>query len=63
MLTLKVHYYMIGVCLLNFTPQYIFLFKMAILIHKYFFQIDYFIMCMWHLNRVHFAKSLERDKK
>jgi hypothetical protein len=27
------HYYMIGVCLLNFTPQRIFLFKLANLIH------------------------------
>jgi hypothetical protein len=33
MFILKVQYYMIGVCLLNFTLQLIFLFKLAILIH------------------------------
>jgi hypothetical protein len=54
------NYYRIGVCLLNFTPQQVFLFKLTILIHKYFCQIDDFTMCLWHLNRVHFAKSLER---
>jgi NADH:ubiquinone oxidoreductase subunit 3 (subunit A) len=55
---LKLHYYMIGIYLLNFNPQYIFLFKLAILIHKYiFYQIDDFIMHLWHLNKVHFVKS------
>jgi hypothetical protein len=46
----KVHYYMINVCLLNFT----FLFKLKILMHKYFCQIDDFTM---HLNKVHFVES------
>jgi hypothetical protein len=27
-----------------------FLFKLEILVHKYFSQIDDFIMCLWHLN-------------
>jgi len=56
MSTLKVQYYMIGVCLLDFSPYWVFLFKLAILIHKFFFQINGFTMCLWHLNRVHFAK-------
>jgi hypothetical protein len=30
---------------------------LAILIHKYFCQIDDFTMCLWHLNRVHFVES------
>jgi hypothetical protein len=47
---------MIGIYLLNFTPQYIFLFKLTILIHKYFYQIDDFTMRLWHLNRVHFVE-------
>jgi hypothetical protein len=33
------------------------LFKLAILIHKYFFQIDDFIMHLWHLNKIHFVKT------
>ncbi len=33
------------------------------LIHKYFCQIDDFTMCLWHLNRVHFAKSPKKDRK
>jgi hypothetical protein len=53
---------MIAICLLNFTLQ-IFLFKLAILIHNFFCQIDDFTMCLWHLNRVHFVESLEKDKK
>jgi hypothetical protein len=47
---------MIGVCLLNFAPKEIFLFKLAILTHKYFCEIYDFTMRLWHLNRVHFAK-------
>ncbi len=57
MSTLKVHYYMIDVCLLNFTLQQILLFKLAILIPKYPCQIDDFIMCLWNLNKIHFAES------
>jgi hypothetical protein len=41
----------------------IFLFKLEILFHKYFCQIHDFTMRLWHLNRVHFAKSPERDEK
>ncbi len=35
----------------------IFLFKLKILIHKYFFQIDDLIMHLWHLNKIQFVKS------
>ncbi len=62
MSTLKVHYYMFGVCLLNFTFQYIFLFKFSILIHKYFCQINDFIMCLWHFNRYTLQKVHEDAK-
>jgi hypothetical protein len=48
---------MIDVCLLNFTLQQIVLFKLAILIPKYPCQIDDFIMCLWNLNKIHFAES------
>jgi hypothetical protein len=47
---------MIGICSLNFTPQYIFVFKLEILIHKYVYEIDDFTMHLWHLNRVHFVE-------
>jgi hypothetical protein len=57
MSTLKVHYYIIGVCLLNFALQKVLLFKLEILIHKYFCQINDFTMCLWHLNKVHYAES------
>jgi hypothetical protein len=57
MFILKVHYYMIGVCLLNFAPYYIFLFKLTILIHKYFCQIDDFTMRLWHFKKLHFVES------
>jgi hypothetical protein len=33
------------------------LIQLAILIHKYFCQIDGFTMHLWHLNRVHFVES------
>jgi hypothetical protein len=62
MLPLKVHYYIISVCLLNFTFQSIFLFNLTILIHKYFCQIDDFTMCLWHLNKIHFVENPKRDK-
>jgi len=57
MCTSKVHYYMIGVCLLNFIPYINILIQVGILIHKYFCQIDDFTMHLWHLIRIHFAKS------
>ncbi len=41
---------------------YIYLFKLAILIHKYFCQINDFTMHLCHLNRVHFAKNYENVK-
>jgi hypothetical protein len=44
-------------CLLNFSPLQIFLFKLAILIHKYLCQIEDFTMHLWHLNRIHSTKS------
>jgi hypothetical protein len=48
---------MIGVCLLNFTPELIFIFKLAILIHNVFGQIDDLKICLWHLNIKHFIES------
>ncbi len=35
----------------------LFLFKLTILIHKQFCQIDDFTMCIWHLTKVHFVES------
>jgi hypothetical protein len=32
------------------------------LFHKYYFQIHDFIIHLWHLNRIHFAKGSKRDK-
>ncbi len=43
---------------IEFHPLINILIKLAILIHKYFCQIDDFTMHLWHLNRIHFVKSL-----
>jgi hypothetical protein len=45
-----------GVYLLNFIIMHIFLFKLPILIYKKN-HIDDFTIHLWHVNRVHFAKS------
>jgi hypothetical protein len=57
MCTSKVHYYMISVYLLNFIPYINIFIQIDILIHKYFCQIDDFTMHLWHLTRIHSAKS------
>jgi hypothetical protein len=48
----KVHYYMLNAYLLKFTIMYIFLFKLVIMIHKYFC-----LNIFPYLNKVHFVKS------
>jgi hypothetical protein len=53
---------MIGVGLLNFPSQWIFLFKLEILFHKYLCQIDDFTMHLWHLKRVYFV-YVHKDAK
>jgi hypothetical protein len=53
---------MISVCLLNFTLQYTFLFKLEILIHNFFCQVKGFIMHLWHLNRINFLESPKKDQ-
>jgi hypothetical protein len=56
--TLKVNYCIFGVYLLNVINMYIFVFKLTILIHKFFGHINDFTICLWDLNRVHYVKSL-----
>jgi len=60
--TSKVHYYMCGVYLLNFIIMYIFLFKLAIIVHNLFFHINDFTIHLWHFNKVHFAKIPKTQK-
>jgi hypothetical protein len=38
-------------------PINIFIQELAILIRKFFFQIDDFTMHLWHLNIIHFVKK------
>jgi hypothetical protein len=43
-ITSKVHYYVFGVYLMNSIIMYIFIFKLAILIHKKMYHIDDFTL-------------------
>ncbi len=52
----KIHYYMFNVYLFHFIIINTFLFKLTILIHNFFYHIDDFIICLWHLNIIHLQK-------
>jgi hypothetical protein len=54
---MKVHDYMFGVYFLNFMIMCIFLFKLEILICKFFCHIDDFTICLWHLNRIQYVEN------